>query len=97
MANTNSPNFAAQITRKLFILIIILGFFLLICKSTAMSERLSEQAESRAERIRSGRVLTVRDDNAANAPVGKGFEENSVAEAKLRVEPIKRLDSSAKL
>ena len=65
-----------------------LGLFLMRCKSATMNELLSRQAKTLAESIRSGRLLTARNDNAADARLRKGFEGTPVVDAKLRAAPI---------
>ena len=52
-----------------------------------MSGTMARQIKTPAERIRSRRVLLARDGNASDAPLGNGFERNTVVEAKLWAEP----------
>lgn len=44
---------------------------------------MASQIKKPAERVLSGRVLAVRDGNAADAPLGNGFERNTMVKAKL--------------
>ena len=56
-------------------------------KAENMSGTMARQIETPVKRIPSGRVLAVGDGNAADAPLGNGFEQNTVVEAKSWPEP----------
>jgi hypothetical protein len=47
-----------------------------------MSGTKARQIETPAERIPTGRVLAAGDGNAADAPLGNGFERNTAVDAK---------------
>lgn len=54
-----------------------------------MSGTIARQIKPPTERIQSGRVLAARDGYAEDAPLGAGFERNTVIEAKLWAEPTR--------
>ncbi len=53
-----------------------------------MSGTMARRIKAPAEWVYSMRVLVARDGNAADAPLGNGFERNTVVEAKLWPAPI---------